>query len=806
MPDDKQKQQKPVKSIYQWYYDVFLNANWGLDYNNIWFVTIFPQDGDLKKFLNAVATEAARFDVESTGTDDQGIVTGYSGKTMAQMVKTAWNYNVGKIPDNCNIVGWNAGNILLPVTSVRIPKDSINTKTVEMGAGYTWVPPILADKHQQFAPLILDMYYTAYPFGEFVVRPWSMAINRFGLKARMLRCNICCTLFTKNNHYLGKGVGNNWFPKFEYRYYSCYPLGVPDLNFKTGDEDLTKTTSISFGYDFYRISIPNKAYLKPLHNPVTDVTQDEFKAGLAHITIPVGKNDDLEDVTGEGVGYIDRRLSKNPLYLIKDGIDDPAGSKIVGGGKKAPENAMPITPSPNEGMLKNGEDDASTMEQQEGERLTTVIEPKKSPHEDMLKQGKDDAIDQITGDGPMPPTAAIEITPSEHKDMIQAGMDEVVQTPFNQVNSVQVTQLRPPFFDEPIFPLFLKFPPNPDDDPFYVMSIDGRVGPDEPGRVGVGKGGIAPDEPDSVNSDMEAVGEDDEVISLDFEGNGPIEGDEAASISVAFAGADSDDEPNKAPSEILSIDVYDEPTDARAEKILADTDDEPVNADAMLVRPDNEILDVRSKLEKPEPEEIDVDSKDLNPRGDEPDRVDMRSASVDEDDSPESVDSDEQPVAEYEIKPKAKDLGKIEKDEADEVPTAGEKTIDGDEPDISFPGARAIENDEPNPSFGLSDTIANDEPSVSETPEAPVPYDEPSLVSVGEDMKIAGDEPSIQEVPNVPVSYDEPPLVPVGDGIRAVADEPSAPKTPHIPVENDEPSMVSFGGDDKISGDEPPAR
>lgn len=749
-------EKSPIQSIYQWYYDVFLAANWGLDYNNIWFVSIYPQDGDLGKFFKAVGTEAARFDVKSTGVDAQGIVNGYNGTDMAKMVRTAWNYNVGKIPDNCNVVGWDfGGNVLLPVTNVRIPKDSINTQTVEMGAGYTWVPPILADKHQQFAPLILDMYYTAYPFGEFVVRPWSMAINRFGLKARQLRCNICCTLFTKNNHYLAKSYGNNWAPKFEYRFYSCYPLGVPDLNFKTDDEDLTKTTSISFGYDFYRISIPNGKYLNPVPNSSTDATTEEFTTALKKNdrTIPGRNYDDaIQDSRGNGTGIITLRKSKHPM-----------GDK---------EGDVPIK---------------------------TAVTVKPGKQEGNIKKGADDAINTIMGNGKPPVDWTYTTTPpGKGEGGIKKGADEP--------SAVTITEPFITFFDEPLIPLVILLPTDPMDDPIDAPTIEGRVGGDEPGGVSVSTERVRNDEPETVVSEDGArlleddpdraeiepgrADENDELVELLFEPNGPI----------------IEDDPNDAQNDMVPVDEYDDPNDAKVEQVLPDTYDDPNDSQQEFIvvekedDPDEPTLDLDAQMVKPEedepphpefqlismdPDTVAVRMNDTKEREtDDPDKIPAPKRSKPSEDDPEKVKAKEVPVKEKDIKVKIKTPTVSDKDDLKELKFKTPKEIDNDEPKLEFLDETTIDNDVPNMQFGDSDTIIDDEPTMGEViPDIVVFNDEPGAVGPDRDVLVTGDEPGMtQPVDDIIVVGDEP-NYPSVDEVVPQGDEPSTAKMEEKPVE-----------------------
>lgn len=595
----------PLKSIYQWYYDVFLTANWGLDYNNLWLVTIYPQDGDLGKFIDAVSTEAARFDVGSTGIDRQGIVNGYDSKDLAKMVQTAWNFNIGKLPEDCNIIGWNAGNILMPVTSVRIPKDVINTATVEMGAGYTWVPPILADKHQQFAPLILDMYYTAYPFSEFVVRPWSMAINRFGLKSRRLRCNISCSLFTKNNHYKSRSAGNNWFPKFEYRFYSCYPLGVPDLNFKTDDEDLTKTTSISFGYDFYRVSLHDPAYITPVSNTETDATPQEFADYIRNGVNTTIKGAPKSSRDPSSPSDDDTVSESTPLIINK--------TDIVGDNPTKDEVNSNFTMLPLKGAPKSSRDESPANE----DDIVTVATPL--------------IIDKKNIDGD---EATLAMTFTEK--LLGGDDDDVV------VEGASLgTNLHISFFDEPLIPLSIMLPVNPFDDPIAVTSMVNGVGPDEPTGVGVRMAGVNPnDEPDGVNSELAAVDGDDEPTDLEFEPNGEIDEDEPNSVANSILSIDEYDEPTDAKADGIVPDVYDEPTDAKASRVVANTDDEPSRLGFEPLVVDEEYPAPKSEIVNPDDEEVSVpDANSSVDSADEPDKFKFDIVDSDENDDADSVGS-----------------------------------------------------------------------------------------------------------------------------------------------------------------------
>lgn len=761
----------PLKSIYQWYYDVFLTANWGLDYNNLWLVTIYPQDGDLGKFIDAVSTEAARFDVGSTGIDQQGIVNGYDSKDLAKMVQTAWNFNIGKLPEDCNIIGWNAGNILMPVTSVRIPKDVINTATVEMGAGYTWVPPILADKHQQFAPLILDMYYTAYPFSEFVVRPWSMAINRFGLKSRRLRCNICCSLFTKNNHYKSRSAGNNWFPKFEYRFYSCYPLGVPDLNFKTDDEDLTKTTSISFGYDFYRVSIHDPAYITPISNKTTDATPQEFAD-----YIQKGVNTQIQGAPKSSrdpspASDDDTVSESTPLIINKTDIvgDNPTKQELEG---KFTIKQLPSAPRSSRDPSPSTDDDAVTVE-------TPLIMNKKNIDNDVA-------------------TRAMTFT----EKMVGGPDDDVVVD-----GTTLGKDLRVSFFDEPLIPLSIMLPVNPFDDPFAVTSMVGRVGPDEPNGVGVQMEGVNPnDEPDGVNSELAAVDGDDEPIDLGFEANGGIDGDEPDSVTNAILSIDMYDEPTDAKSEGIVPDSYDEPTDAKSSRVVADSDDEPSRLGFEPLVIGEEYPNPVPEMVNPDDEDVSVpDTKKAVDSSDEPDKFKFDVVDSDEDDDPDSVKSNDFDIFEDEpdnvrFKP-SKD---IDKDEPDSVSTTPEKDIDDDEPQLEFPDTVSIDNDEPSLSFPDVNGIVNDEPSLSEpVRDIVILDDEPSTIPSNPDILVTGDEPTLSTGRDYIVPQNDEPTVQNLDEKRIPEDEPSISDVvePTRLSGGDEPNAVSSRGI-PVDGDE----
>ena len=340
--------QTSFRSIYQWYYDNFFASNIGLDLNNLWVVSIATQEGD-ELFLEMLRKEAARFDVESTGIDEFGDVRNRGGMSMVKMVDETWKNNTKQIPPIYNIENWGSNNVLIAVNKVSLPSDMIKTKNVEMGNGYTWVPPMLADRHDPFTPLQLTFYYTTYPFSEFIVRPWMMAINRYGLKLRSTRAHITCTLFTKRNP-LDKTV--NWFPKFQYKFYSCYPLGVPQVDFAYDNDALEKSGTIQFGYDYYKITIPDSRYYDwGGENRTLDTHPgpgvEEFNKEVWNGTSTKSKYNDLEiilDKTFDEPPFTEEKSfesnvwnrrpisqtdTRTPARVLEDFTNNPSGDEFI---------------------------------------------------------------------------------------------------------------------------------------------------------------------------------------------------------------------------------------------------------------------------------------------------------------------------------------------------------------------------------------------------------------------------------------------------------------------------------------------
>ena len=783
----------PIKSIYQWYYEQFANTNQGFDLNNLWLVTIYPQDGNLDAFKAVVKSEAARFDVGSTATDVVGRVTGYEGTNLAKMVDAAWSANVIQLPKGYNINDWAAGNVLVSVKSVMIPTDQIKTKTAEMGAGYTWVPPIFADKHEAFQPFTLTLYYTTYPFSEFIVRPWAMGINRYGLKLRALRCNIVCTLFTKNNHLINNN--NDWFPKFEYRFYGCYPLGVPNLDFTYDNDAQDKSVAIQFGYDFYRITIPDPKYSEI--NRFKGVNQDTFISVMKQSVEKVPNTEDFYDSPGYNSDDNKKTNDGSRSYTARANILSRPGANGTLKGTVGQDSFGDVAWYTIDGL---GGDDPGPK--------SLKSDPKPSPYDNTMKNGLDDVGNRqseklIENQGN---SAGITAKKSPHESNIIGDVD----TP----NGITWTEIKPPYLDWPLFILSLDFPPDRDDDPFDIMSIDMKPNEnDDPTKVGVGRTpNIDGDDPNRVafdatgaiaNDEAENVAENGVIVDVFDEPDSvteilslPDEDDTPEDISLEPVEVDGNDEPDRnldatqmgigedeprrdLPSQIMSVD-YDEPDRNLKASAVNPQYDEPdahlPSVDSAPIEEDEpiRIRDMKGSVKDDDPDKIRFRNRGVRPN-DDPEKVKSRSIEVGEKDDPDKIK-------------KMREIAPRDNDDPDDIDSKNVELSNPDDvDDVAFPEPKDIKNDEPDgyiPDF--AGEIRNDEPELDSEDVDLVPVnDEP--VDIRFDERLPRKEPENISVPEAVVSDDEP-IISIVEPVSVGGDEPNAPKIDERSVSDDEPN------------------
>ena len=493
MAEDTTIETRALKSLVSWYYTQFLIQPRGLDNNSLWLVTIYPQDANLLKFIDIIQTEAARFDVDVKAVDRNGIPGGYSGSTMGRMVDRAWLNNVLPLGDQAtNLEGWGAANVLVPVVDVTLPPDNIATKSVDLGPGYTWVPPILADKHSKFNPLALTFYYTTCPFTEFIVRPWSMAINRWGLKLAKLRCNMVLTLFSRTNQWKNP-KSRDWVHKYDYRFYGCYPLGVPNLRFDYKDSAQDKTVTVQFGYDFYRID-PEPGY--PAYRAEEIING---KLDLSEVVADIKVND----------GYNDE-----PTEASIDTFD----------------SFRPVN-----------NDDEPPKESADGGMATVRIDSNDEPYE--LKSKELQLVNEMSDMFNLEDISADE--PKEPGIDIRLQQDDEPEN----IDSIRKRML---WLDTPILPLTLVFNPKRNDEPNRIASIDTKPGADEPRRI---KSRVSEylnsDEVYGVGDTSRTLDGGDEVGSVDDSIIVVLETDEPSSLGERLLAVDGDDEYRRSDMNIL---------------------------------------------------------------------------------------------------------------------------------------------------------------------------------------------------------------------------------------------------------------
>ena len=76
----------------------------------------------------------------------------------------------------------------------------------------------------------------------------------------------------------------------------CYPLGVPNLDFTYDNDAQDKSVAIQFGYDFYRITIPDPKYSEI--NRFKGVNQDTFISVMKQSVEKVPNTEDFYDSPG----------------------------------------------------------------------------------------------------------------------------------------------------------------------------------------------------------------------------------------------------------------------------------------------------------------------------------------------------------------------------------------------------------------------------------------------------------------------------------------------------------------------------
>ena len=762
--------------IYEWYYRTFLNEYSGPDLNNLWIVSISPQEGE-EKFRSAIKMEAARFDVDGNAVDQYGIVDGWAGKSLAAMVDSTWQANTAVLPETLNIEGWGSSNVLVAVNNVMIPTDVLNTKNAEMGPGYTWVPPMMADLHQPFQPLQLSFYYTAYPFSEFIVRPWTMAVNRYGLKLRCLRAHIVCTLFSRRNMVL-PGT-NNWVPKFQYIFYSCYPQGTPNITLDYNDDGIDKTSQIGFGYDFYRIRIPLAKY------PNIRKASEDFEHSDEFIGYIRDRANQLIRQKDEPVFKRGNTVAKNvksafdfiqkgfdtpnkiapvvkPLenYLGPDGeiIDgvypDPTSPanleelRVVGPNTDVDYSSEMDEPAKSAGQTPLSRFFAQMMANLRGVDVPLWVNSKYKVVENYL------GPDGEPGDGIyMDPTNSVSL------DVFRVEGRGGSSEPFADETGVVGSMVRNVDWDEPLF-LMRELT-------FWQMVIRGVV------NMALGMldtpifiphryvNELVPDEPDGLYNPILGVDMYDVPRRIPINDLGVDWYDEPGLWTPFGLHVSEADEPSVLGGAWLPVSAWDEVSDVPYGDIEALVPDEPwrmfsplygimldepvgIGAPAERVGADEPdgVGAPSNRIAGDEPDRI--SGRDRSVGRDEPDRTRARGASVSKRDEPERLRSRDSSVAKG--------------DEPDGISAPDGIPDEDDEPERIPKYDSYIDGDEPNPRMWDGEMISGDEPGFPASPESDVPPDEPGLVR-GFRYDPSWDEPQSMAVAGRAADYDEPDAV-----------------------------------------------
>ena len=845
-----------LNSIYQWYFDNFLNENTGPDLNNLWLVSITPQEGEAR-FLDILKQEAARFDYASASVQARtGIVTDYATKDMAKMVDATWKANVKSVPANLNVNGWGSNGILININQVDIPTDTLNTKNAEMGPGYTWVPPMLADNHAPFQPFQLQFYYTAYPFSEFIIRPWTMAVNRYGLKLRASRAHITCTLFTKHNQlYLGN---TNWSPKFQYKFYSCYPQGNPQVQLNYTDDGQDKATQVAFGYDFYRIGIPDKRYLEPKPTSETEIKQGTFLKGLRDLVVVNPEEFDESGIydpfeaeglsrnmggmaavaAAEAAGakpneddtpvpddiiYVEQSLTETDEALM-DVKANPAISKAVSAGVKKVDgdepsmqaNANPAVKAVNQSFAGPTEND----------------EPKDVAPEMVFPDEEDEATehseevgyvfansnpidgDEPTGEMPqkvLPPREDEATERSPEVLMARAwtmlrGLtmrnDEPRRAPYSavsiplddEVQSFAYMFAQPNPMDEPGSITYTFAMPDMMDEPLWTTQMFAFVNPlDEPFFVPYIPGFVDfDDDPHHVASMYEFVNPLDDPNMVPTTWMGVNPDDDPFKVPTRPMGVNPDDDPDKVGNPILKIGP-DEPEKVPEEPVSPDADDDP-----------NEIPIVLEGVD-PEDEPRDIGVAKPGIGDDEPRDIPLNVGESDPDDEPGDVDVTG---------------GPDENDEPGNIPNVGLSVDENDDPDkLNFKGRKVNDEDDPEKvNFDGRDIPEDDEvekvkmdivepdkdDEVEDNLKVPtfdIDNDESEKVAV-KNIDPEYDEPNTEKRQDVLPEYDEPQIEKQQEVVPEY-DEPPIFTQPVTQPEYDEPNMSITTNNPSIGSDEP---
>lgn len=535
MAEDTTIDTKSLKSLVSWYYTQFLIQPRGLDNNSLWLVTIYPQDANLLGFIDMIQTEAARFDVNVKAVGNDGIPGGYSGSTMGKMVDRAWLANVLPLGDQAtNLDGWGASNVLASVVDVTLPPDNIATKAVDLGPGYTWVPPILADKHSKFNPLALTFYYTTYPFSEFIIRPWSMAINRWGLKLAKLRCNMVLTLFSRTNQWKHPN-GRDWVHKYDYRFYGCYPLGVPNLRFDYKDSAQDKTVTVQFGYDFYRID-PEPGY--PAYQAKEILNG---KLDLSNVVKDIKVNDGYNDEPTEAsIDVINSFRMVDPDDYIPKGFTVPDA----------------VTVNKNDEIPKN-------------------------VHYNVEEKAQADKADIVDTEWMKFDYGIADLVTEDMGEIFGTASEDEPPDNFDEVTKSKL------WLDTPILPLTLVFKPKRNDEPNRIASNDIRPGGDEPGKIDSRVSEkIDSDEVQSLGDVSIVLDDVDEVKSLDDSTIALFDEDEPSEAGVEFLTVDADDEYRNVDIPILTLDDDEPILNSRGFDKLPD--DEPTKLSSNVIQINDE--------------------------------------------------------------------------------------------------------------------------------------------------------------------------------------------------------------------------
>ena len=175
------------------------------------------------------------------------------------------NFNIDQAKNILTSYPFQKVNGCLFAQSVQIPSETMNTTPISVANQRGFLPGILSNGRSQYnSTLTIDFLETNTSFSDFVIRPWVIAAEHFGLVAREKDSdrsrdvrNVKSTMYVMEYSRTFQNV--SMIPKKVWTFFNCVPTSVE--SYSLGYDEPTTAPRMKTQWTFTNYAVANSLYL-----------------------------------------------------------------------------------------------------------------------------------------------------------------------------------------------------------------------------------------------------------------------------------------------------------------------------------------------------------------------------------------------------------------------------------------------------------------------------------------------------------------------------------------------------------------